>query len=220
MSKLLLDKPTLATIAASTVSHYARSAESFKDGTWNHDVTQNRGALLGAIETPPRHVILDLGCGPGRDLVYFRSLGHEAVGLDACLPFVEMAREASGCEVLHQSFLELDLPANRFDGVFANASLFHVPTQELGRVLRALHDAIVPGGVLFCSNPRGNDTEGIRGDLWCAYHTLETWREHVTAPGFVELAHFYRPEGKPRDQQPWLATVWRKPSRDPKRSEG
>jgi SAM-dependent methyltransferase len=211
VSKRPLDKPALEAAAASTVAHYARSAKSFKDGTWNHDVSQNRAALLDAIETPPPHVILDLGCGPGRDLLYFRWLGHEAVGLDACLPFVEMARDATGCEVLHQSFLELVLTPSRFDGVFANASLFHVPTQELGRVLGRLRDALVPGGVLFCSNPRGPDTEGVRGELYCAYHTLETWRAHVAAAGFEEIAHFYRPEGKPRDEQPWLATVWRKP---------
>lgn len=206
-----LDKATLTTVVASTVAHYERSAESFKAGTWDHDVSQNRKALLDAIETPAPHVILDFGCGPGRDVLHFQSLGHEAVGLDACLPFVEMARAVSGCEVLHQSFLDLDLPKGRFNGVFANASLFHVPTQELLRVLRALHDTLVPGGVLFSSNPRGQDTEGVHGDRYGAYHTLESWREHVTAAGFIELAHFYRPEGKPRNEQPWLATVWRKP---------
>ncbi len=211
MPKLPLDKPTLDTVAASTVAHYARSAKSFKAGTWDHDVSQNRQALLDAIQTPPPYVILDVGCGPGRDVVYFHSLGHEAVGLDACLPFVEMAREVSGCEILHQSFLELDLPMERFDGVFANASLFHVPTQELGRVLRALHDTLVPGGVLFCSNPRGEDTEGVRGERYGAYHTLETWRAYVTSAGFAEVDHYYRPEGKPRHEQPWLATVWRRP---------
>jgi SAM-dependent methyltransferase len=209
--KLPLDKPTLTTVAEGTVGYYARSAESFKAGTWDHDVSQNRAALLGAIETPAPHRLLDLGCGPGRDVLYFHSLGHEAVGLDACLPFVEMARAASGCEVLHQSFLELDLPPSHFDGVFANASLFHVPTQELGRVLGQLRDTLVPGGVLFCSNPRGQDTEGLHGDRYCVYHSLESWRAYVTGAGFVELGHYYRPEGKPRAEQPWLATVWRKP---------
>jgi SAM-dependent methyltransferase len=206
-----LDQPELEAATSRTVAHYARSAESFRDGTWNHDVTQNYAAFLGAIETPPPHVLLDFGCGPGRDLAYFRSLGHEAVGLDACLPFVEMARKTTGCEVLHQSFLELALPFRRFDGVFANASLFHVPAQELPRVLAQLRDALVPGGVLFSSNPRGPDSEGFHGDRYGAYHTLETWRAYVTGAGFEELAHYYRPEGKPRDEQPWLATVWRAP---------
>jgi SAM-dependent methyltransferase len=159
---------------------------------------------------PPPLVLLDLGCGPGRDLAYFRSLGHEAVGLDGTASFVEMARAATGCEVLHQSFLALSLPAARFHGVFANASLFHVPTQELPRVLGELRDALVDDGVLFSSNPHGQDTEGFVGARYGAYHTLESWRAHVTAAGFTEIEHYYRPEGKPRSEQPWLATVWRK----------
>jgi SAM-dependent methyltransferase len=153
--------------------------------------------------------LLDFGCGPGRDLAYFRALGHHAVGLDGSARFVEMARAATGCEVLHQNFLALSLPRARFHGVFANASLFHVPTQELARVLGALHDALIPRGVLFCSNPRGNDTEGFEGARYGAFHSLEAWRARVTAAGFSELFHYYRPEGKPRSEQPWLATVWR-----------
>ncbi len=132
-----------------------------------------------------------------------------AVGLDASPRFVAMARAATGCEVQLQSFLDMKLEAARFDGVFANASLFHVPTQELGRVLGAQRDALRPRGVLFCSNPRGDDSEGFSGERYGAFHTLETWREHVTAAGFSLLSHYYRPAGKPLAEQPWLATVWR-----------
>jgi SAM-dependent methyltransferase len=121
-----------------------------------------------------------------------------------------MARESSGCEVLHQDFLALSLPAARFDGVFANASLFHVPRAELPRVLGELHAALKPRGVLFSSNPRGEDSEGWNGDRYGSYHSLESWRALVTAAGFEELAHYYRPAGKPRSEQPWLATVWRR----------
>ncbi|MCQ4062611.1 class I SAM-dependent methyltransferase, partial [Klebsiella pneumoniae] len=74
--------------------------------------------------------------------------------------FVEMARADSGCEVWHQDLLQLELPAQSFDGIFANAVLFHVPSVELPRVLLQLSDSLKPGGVLFCSNPRGQDQEG------------------------------------------------------------
>ncbi len=200
----------LATLAARTLEHYDRSAESFADATRGHDVSQNYAALLGAIEGPAPFRILDLGCGPGRDLAYFRSLGHEAVGLDGAARFVAIARETTGCEVLHQSFLSLALPPARFDGIFANASLFHVPTQELDRVLVALRGALVQRGVLFCSNPHGPDSEGYSGDRYSAFHSFESWRAHVTAAGFTEIDHYYRPAGKPRAEQPWLATLWRK----------
>ena len=121
-----------------------------------------------------------------------------------------MARTNSGCEILEQNFLELDLPSEHFDGVFANAVLFHVPGQELPNVLMKLNNALKQGGVLFSSNPRGDGQEGWNGDRFGAFHTWEGWRDFVTAAGFVELTHYYRPTGVPLEQQPWLASVWRK----------
>ncbi len=194
---------------ARTLAYYDAVADAFERGTRDHDVSQNHAALLGAIEAPAPFVLLDLGCGPGRDLAYFRSLGHEAIGLDGSARFVALAQK-TGCRVLHQDFLSLSLPAASFHGVFANAALFHVPTSQLPRVLSALHHALRPRGVLFCSNPHGNDEEGFSGERYGAFHSLERWRTYVTAAGFSELDHYYRPTGKPRAEQPWLATLWRK----------
>jgi len=201
----------LAAITLRTVTHYDLAAESFWEGTHDHDVSQNIAALLDHIEAKPPFAILDLGCGPGRDLLTFQHLGHRPVGLDGSAHFVEMARELTGCEVLHQDFLRLDLPAARFDGIFANASLFHVPTQELPRVLLELRAALVPLGVLFSSNPRGDNREGWSGgDRYGVYHDLPAWQRFLEAAGFDELLHYYRPPGLPLAQQPWLASVWRK----------
>lgn len=193
----------------STLAHYQANAEDFREGTKDHDVSQNVDALLRYLPGAAPQRILDLGCGPGRDLATFLRLGHAPVGLEGAPAFVAMARAATGCEVWHQDFLELDLPHERFEGVFANAVLFHVPTQELGRVLRDLRRTLVAGGVLFCSNPRGPDIERQQGDRYGAFLTLETWSRFVTAAGFEQLEHYYRPAGRPRPEQPWLATVWR-----------
>lgn len=193
-----------------TLAHYDQRAEEFWSRTRDHDVRQNMDALLGAIEGSPPFVILDFGCGPGRDLKTFTALGHVAVGVEGSARFAAMAREYSGCEVLEQDFLKLDLPPARFDGVFANASLFHVPRLELPRVLQELHATLKPGGVLFSSNPRGGNEEGWNGGRYGAYHDLEAWRRYLTAAGFAELSHYYRPPGLPLEQQPWLASVWRR----------
>ena len=211
------DAEQLRRITRSTIGYYDRIAKPYWDGTRDHDVSQNCAALLDAIEGEAPYSVLDLGCGPGRDLHYFRSLGHDAVGLDGSKELVAMARLHSGCEVLHQDFLALELPRSRFDGVFANASLFHVPSQELPRVLLELHAALKPDGVLFCSNPRGNNEEGLGGERYNCFFDLETWRDYVTAAGFIEVKHYYRPPGLPRHRQPWLATVWRRRQGDGQR---
>lgn len=206
------DQDDLAEISARTFADYAARAEAFWAATRDHDVRQNIAALLEQIEGAPPWTILDFGCGPGRDLAAFTALGHVAVGLEGTPRFAEMAREHSGCEVLQQDFHHMDLPAARFDGVFANASLFHVPTQELPRVLEQLYATLKPGGVLFSSNPRGNNEEGWNNGRFAAYHDLQAWRGFLSAAGFTELAHYYRPEGLPFPQQTWLASVWRKPN--------
>jgi len=197
-----------------TLAHYQQRAEAFRAGTRDHDVSQNIDALLRHIKGAPSSssplAILDFGCGPGRDLQTFTRMGHRAIGLDGTAAFVDMARSASGCEVLHQDFLQLALPDAYFDGVFANASLFHVPSSDLPRVLRQLHATLKSGGVLFSSNPRGNNQEGWNNGRYGVYHDLDAWRRYLNEAGFIELEHYYRPTGLPREQQPWLAGVWRK----------
>jgi SAM-dependent methyltransferase len=121
-----------------------------------------------------------------------------------------MARTHSGAEVWHQDFLALDVPPERFDGVFANASLFHVPSLELPRVLREIHATLKPRGVLFASNPRGPNHEGWQGERYGVWHEVDAWNATVATAGFALLDHYYRPPGRPRAEQPWLATVWRK----------
>ena len=168
-------KPARDEITRKTLEHYDVSSEQFWHATRHHDVSQNIEALLDELGGPGPHRILDLGCGPGRDLIAFCNLGHHPVGLDGTLAFVERARSLAAVEVLHQNFLSLDLPSHSFDGVFANASLFHVPSDELPRVLGELRNCLRPGGVLFASNPRGNNEEGWNGQRYCVYHDLEHW---------------------------------------------
>jgi SAM-dependent methyltransferase len=208
------DLSALRAIAERTLSHYEAGAASFWTGTREHDVSQNLEALLNALPKKQGLRILDVGCGPGRDLRTLRDLGHTPVGLDGCAAFVNMARAHSGCEVLQQSFFELELPPAGFDGIFANASLFHVPRANLPRVLAELCTALRPGGALFCSNPRamGGEQEGWQGERYGTYLTLESWSGLFDTAGFSLDRHFLRPPGRPAAEQPWLAMVLRKPT--------
>jgi len=193
-------------IEQGTLDHYEGAAESFWQGTRDHDVSQNIEAFLQALPKGRELDILDLGCGPGRDLFTFKSAGHRPTGLDGSQTFCQMAEQHSGCPVLHQQFLSMDLEEDSFDGVFANASLFHIPGAELPRVLIELHRSLRPDGILFTSNPRGS-SEGWQGPRYGHYMELEVTESFLEQAGFRMLHHYYRPENQPRDQQPWLAIV-------------
>jgi SAM-dependent methyltransferase len=208
-----LDPSDLEVIAAATLAHYEQRAEAFRAGTRDHDVSQNIAALLRHIQGQAPFSILDFGCGPGRDLKTLSALGHSVIGLEGAGAFAAMARSDTDCAVWEQDFLQLSLPDRHFDGIFANASLFHVPTQELPRVLRQLWAALKPGGVLFSSNPRGDNREGWNAGRYGVYHDIEAWRDYLSVEGFTELEHYYRPTGLPLEQQSWLASVWRRPWR-------
>ena len=213
---MTMNSDAIEHIAARTLAHYEYHAEEFWQGTRDHDVSQNIAALLHYIEVPAPFELLDFGCGPGRDLKTFQALGHHPTGLEGAQRLATMARAHSGCDVLQQNFLELNLPAAHFDGVFANAVLFHVPSQALPRVLKELQATLKPGGVLFSSNPRGNGQEGWSDERYGIFHDWPAWRNYLSAAGFVELTHYYRPAGLPFEAQPWLASVWRKPKAEMK----
>jgi hypothetical protein len=85
-----------------------------------------------------------------------------------------------------------------------------LPEHQAKRLVRELFQTLKPRGVLFSSNPRGNNEEGFTDDRYACFFDLDTWRDYVTSAGFEEVGHYYRPPGLPRHKQPWLATVWRK----------
>ena len=210
-SKLSSDQ--LRDISQITIADYNSRAIQFMEGTRDHDVTQNQTALLQNIGTAKPWHLLDIGCGPGRDLKSFSAMGHQVVGLDGSAEFCTLAREQSGCDVWQQDFLDLTLPDNNFDGIFANASLFHIPTQELARVLSELFNAMKMGGALLSSNPHGANKEGWQRQRYAAFHTPQQWQDHMQSAGFELIETYYRPAHLPLEQRPWLVTVWRKPHR-------
>jgi SAM-dependent methyltransferase len=194
---------------STTIRHYDNNAAAFWAGTKDHDVSQNIQAFLAALPKNRPLDILDLGCGPGRDLQHFKSLGHKPTGLDGSATFCKMASEYSGCPTINQSFVNMELPNDHFDGVFANACLFHVPSDEFVNVLKKLHASLRKDGILFSSNPRGN-AEGWRGERYGHYVELEPSKTFLKQAGFEVVHHYYRPQGKPIEQQPWLALICQK----------
>lgn len=203
----MIDIKNPSTLTKLTLSHYDTNPQGFWEGTKNHDVTQNYENFLKHISGKAPFKLLDFGCGPGRDLKYFSDLGHIAFGLDGCEAFCKMAQSYSNCEVLHQDFIDLNLKENFFHGVFANASLFHVPKSELAQTLTQIRNALIEKGILFSSNPRGQG-EDCSGSRYGNFMELEEYKAIVENVGFKLLDHYYRPTHMPLEQRPWLACVF------------
>ncbi|PCI36451.1 MAG: SAM-dependent methyltransferase [Elusimicrobia bacterium] len=197
------------TLTAKTLTHYEQNPDAFWEATKDHDVSQNYAALFRHIPHTRPWTLLDLGCGPGRDLKYFTASGHTAIGLEGCESFCSMARKYSGCEVLHRDFLDMKLPTGSFHGIFANASLFHVPKPEFHRVLKDLHAALRNGGILFSSNPRGHG-EDFSSTRYANLMELEDYQGLVEGAGFELVEHYYRPGNVPQEEARWLACVFKK----------
>jgi SAM-dependent methyltransferase len=204
-----LSKNELEEITARTLRHYDEKASSFWEGTRDHDVSQNYEAFLSALPQGLKLNLLELGCGPGRDVLYFKKLGHEVEGLDGSIEFCKMARSYTGCTIHQQNFLELNLPSGKYHGIFANASLFHVPRQEMVRVLKDLYRALKLEGILFTSNPKG-DVEGWMGNRYGTYMELAYFEGRLQKAGFRIIHHYFRPKDLPPEEQHWLAIVSQK----------
>ena len=131
----MLSPRELQELIRRTIGHYESNSESYQIGTIDHNVSQNYMALLDSIVSEIRFKILDFVWGPGRDLRYFKSLGHIPTGIDGSETFVKVARSSIGCNVHHMDFINLDLPQFEYDGIFANATLFHIPRQEINSCL-------------------------------------------------------------------------------------
>ncbi len=131
-----------------SISYYNKNSKDFFSRTINADVQELYQKFLEHVPKGGR--ILDAGCGVGRDSRFFLSKGYDVVPFDGSLEMVKMTSNLIGKDALHMLFQEMQF-SNEFDAVWANASLLHVPYEELRGVLEGFHKALLPSGVLYAS---------------------------------------------------------------------
>jgi SAM-dependent methyltransferase len=155
-----------------TVAWYDRHAASFTADTERADVAELRTRFLRYLPDGGR--ILDVGCGVGRDALAFCQAGYSTVAFDASERMVELARDRlpASCPVLRMRFDEMAWRAE-FDGVWACASLLHVPAAELPDVARRIVEALRPGGVWYASFKQGTGERRSGGRMFLN-HTEES----------------------------------------------
>lgn len=139
-------------------NYYDLNAKNFFDDTVDADMNPHYNEFLKLI--PEKGSILDAGCGSGRDTLMFKSLGYEVTSFDGSIEMCKLASEYVKQEVLHMQFQEINFKSE-FDGIWASASLLHVPSNEIEMVLKKLKDSLKENGILYASFKNG-EFEGER----------------------------------------------------------
>lgn len=131
-----------------TLDYYDANAEAFVDSTFEVSMDEIYRAFLPHVAQGG--YILDAGCGSGRDSLYFHGLGYRISAFDASEAINALARQKTGLPIAHRSFFDVD-ERHVYDGIWACASLLHLPDNEIPRALDLLWMALKPGATLYAS---------------------------------------------------------------------
>ena len=145
-------------MGSTTLDYYDHNAEGFAAGTLDVKFTAIQDRFLGYLA--PGALILDFGCGSGRDSRYFLSKGFNVEACDGSAQMVKIAEKTAGIPVKQMLFDELS-EVERYDGIFACASILHVPFKALPDIFRRLKRAVKRDGIIYVSFKYG-DYEGER----------------------------------------------------------
>lgn len=190
-----------------STEYYNKNATEFFEKTVDLDLQQYLDRFLEFI--PEGGSILDLGCGSGRDSAYFISLGYDVTALDGSEEMCSLASVHIGQEVLHMSFSEMDFD-DVFDGVWANASLLHVPKSEMEGILSKIIRSLKPEGVLYMTFRYG-DFEGAEEERYFTDYRTRELKELVAGFEELELIDIKKYEDvRPDMDREWIHALVRK----------
>ena len=156
-----------------TLKYYDQNADIFVTGTFEVDMAETRSRFAACL--PDHAYVLDFGCGSGRDTKAFIDLGFRVDATDGSEEMCVRATEYTGILVKKMLFQELDA-YEKYDGIWACASILHLPKAELAEVITKIEAALKTGGVLYTSFKYGN-TEGMINGRYFTFFTEETLNE-------------------------------------------
>jgi len=131
-----------------SIAFYEQNAEDFFRRSVDADMARGHGEFTALLEPGAR--VLDAGCGSGRDALAFSRAGFQVTAIEAAPNLAALARAHAGLPIQVMTFDQIDWQG-AFEGVWACASLLHVPRAELASAVRRLRDALTPGGVFWMS---------------------------------------------------------------------
>ena len=190
-----------------TISYYDKNAKEFCKNTIDADMSFCRDKFLKYLSAGAS--ILDAGCGSGRDSVAFKQHGYHVTAMDASPEICKEAEKVLGQKVLCKIFEEVD-DENVYDGIWACASLLHVPKKSMGEVLYRLKHALKDGGVLYASFKYGEEEKVVSGRLF-SYYNEQSLSALMRENGFGVLELFVTQDVREsRSEEKWVNVVGEK----------
>ncbi len=136
------------------MNYYDQNGQAFFDSTFQVDMESIYAPFLKKL--PPAGIIIDAGCGSGRDALAFSRIGFQVVAFDASEQLVQLARENTGLDVKCCAFTDFRTEPQSIDAIWACASLLHVPFSQLAETFKHLATFLVPAGTFYCSFKYGD----------------------------------------------------------------
>lgn len=165
---------------------YESNATTYAEATWRLSMDEQVSNF--AARLPSGATVVDLGCGAGRDLKAFADRGFFAVGLDVAAPLARIAQQHSECPVVVADLRDLPLASERFDGVWAAASLLHLTRNDVSQALAEIFRVTKPGGLFFASMKAGHGERADEQGRWYSYYDADQWQSLLKLAGFQSIS--------------------------------
>lgn len=191
-----------------TIEYYNENADKFVQDTQTVSMSEVQKLFLQKI--PEQGIILDLGCGSGRDSKVFLDLGYKVVSVDGSVKMCEATTALTGIPAICSSFQDYE-PETEFNGIWACASLLHLKPEEIKIVVRNLTKALKPDGCFYMSFKYGK-FQGLRNDRYFTDLTEENLEKLLDDVDGIALDSFkITSDVRPgRENEKWLNAFYRR----------
>ena len=190
-----------------TSNYYNQHAQAFFENTYQVEMESLYAPFLRYL--PEQASILDLGCGSGRDILAFKKKGYQVEAIDYSAELVKKARELTNIEVRQQSFYDL-AENNKYDGIWACASLLHCERDRLTEVLGLIFKALKPNGVCYMSFKYGNTDREKEGRSFTDLNEQQVHDLLKQIDQALLLQQWITVDKRPERTEEWLNILIRK----------
>ena len=194
--------------AGFNMNYYSKHSEEFIVGTKEVDMSNLYDFFESHLKKDSKR-IMDLGFGSGRDALYFKNKGYDVCAIDPTPEFCSFAKLKGLNDVRCIRAQELDYKTE-FDGIWACASLLHVPSNELNDVFKKCYRSLKENGIMYCSFKYGS-FEGIRKERFFLDLNEESFNKYIENTGFNVVETLITSDARPdRSEEKWLNVILKK----------